>query len=232
MFYNLIIEIKNRGLLLGFTWLSGFFVGYTYKTALLFSIIKCVIINDYFITTNITEVFLTYFKLNVTLANYFSIFYCCYHLIVFFVSGLYYVEYFFFVNILFISLLNLIFFIIFVYCAGIPITWDFFIESQTIISDQIVPIYFENKLSELLEFYLSFFRFSFLSSSLLTCLIVLSIEINKSLIALKRRRNTFHFSLILIIILLVPLDLLSFLFVSFVFITIFELCIIFNSLKI
>jgi Sec-independent protein secretion pathway component TatC len=136
------------------------------------------------------------------------------------------------VNILFISLLNLIFFVIFVYYIGIPITWDFFIKSQIIVSNQVVPIYFESKLHELLEFYLSFFEFGILSSFLLTSLVFLSIEINKNLIALKKSRSTFHFSLIIIIILLTPPDLFSFLSTALVFITAFELCVLLNSLRV
>jgi Sec-independent protein secretion pathway component TatC len=232
MFYSLTIEIKNRIFLLGFTWLSGVIIAYAYKNTLLFSIIKRNITTDYFITTNVTEVFLIYFKLNVCLTNYFFILYCCYHLIMFFVSALYYTEYFFFVNILFISSLNLIFFVVFVYYIGIPITWDFFIKSQIIVSNQVVPIYFESKLHELLEFYLSFFEFGVLSSFLLTSLVFLSVEINKNLIALKKSRSTFHFSLIIIIILLTPPDLLSFLSAGLVFITTFELCVLLNSLRV
>lgn len=232
MFYNFTIEVRNRVFLIGFTWLSGFCAAYVYKNTLLFSVIKRNLTTDYFITTDIAEAFLTYFKLNLSLANCFFIIYCCYHSTVFFVSALYYVEYIFFVSILSVSSINLIFLVLFVYYIGIPVTWELFTKAQTAVYSQIVPIYFENKLYELLDFYLSFFRFSVLSSFLSTILILSSVQINENLTALKRNRGAFHFSLITIIILLSPLDLFGFLFASLIFITIFELSILLNSLKI
>lgn len=231
MFYNFTIEIKNRGGLLGFTWLSGFFMAYVYKNTLLFSVIKRNLISDYFVATDVTEVFLAYFKLNIYLANHFFVLYSCYHLIIFFISALYYVEYFFFINIFFISLINLIFFTFFIHCVGIPTTWEFFIKTQAAICSQIIPIYFENRLYKLLEFYLTFFKFGVLSSFLFTALIFLSAEINKNLVTLKKNRSMFHFSLVIVIIILSPPDLLSFLSASSLFIIIFEFGILFNSLK-
>jgi hypothetical protein len=68
MLFSYFSEIKNRIILLLLTWISTFYICYTYKEILLFVFIKPSLIlsklnNLYFITTNITEIFITYINL-------------------------------------------------------------------------------------------------------------------------------------------------------------------------
>ena len=232
MFYNLIIEIKNRILILLITWFSVFFIGYKYKEILFFSLLKSNITINYFIITNVTEVFLTYFKLNQLLANYFFIFYFCYHSFLFSITGLYYAEYSSLRNLIFMGLTSLTCFILLISFLGIPMTWAFFFESQQIVSDQIIPLYFETKLQEFLFFYESFLYLTVLNAFFFTILTFFSIHINKSLFLLKINRKIFHLFLLVIVILLTPSDIFSFISAGFILMFIFELVIFFNFLKI
>jgi Sec-independent protein translocase protein (TatC) len=224
--------MKNRILILLITWLSVFFIGYKYKEILFFILLKSNITIHYFIVTNVTEVFLTYFKFNQLLANYFFIFYFCYHSFLFFVTGLYYVEYSSLKHFIFVGLINLVCFILFIGFLGIPIVWTFFFKSQQIVSDQIIPLYFETKLQEFLFFYESFFHLTILNAFFFTILTFFSIYVNKNLFLLKINRKVFHLFLLIIVIVLTPSDIFSFISVGSILIFIFELFIFLNFLKI
>jgi Sec-independent protein secretion pathway component TatC len=232
MFHNLIVEIRNRISIVLTTWISIFFISYKYKEILLFSLLQLNKNINYLIVTNITEVFLIYFKLNLFLADYFFIFYFGYHFFLFFVPGLYYAEYMFLKNLFLIGLINLICSIFFIIWIGVPITWAYFFKYQQIVSNQIIPLYFEIKLEEFLVFYTSFLHLSILSAFFSTTLIFFSMFINKNLFLLKINRKAFHLNLLIISIFLTPPDIFSFFLVGFVLMLIFELFIFFNFLRI
>lgn len=232
MFRKLIIEIKNRIFLIVLTWSSVFLVGYQYKQILLFKIVKSNIAVTYLITTDVTEIFLTYFRLNQFLANYFLTIYFCYHFFLFFISGLYYVEYTFFKKVIRVYSVTLIFSILFAHFIGVSVIWSFFLEFQQTLSNQIFQIYFETKLDQFLAFYLSFFNLAIMTAFVFTFLIFFSIYINKNLLILKLYRKIFHFCLLIITILITPSDLFSFFVVSLILLIVFELSLLFNFLKI
>jgi|DEB19_MinimDraft_2_1074335.scaffolds.fasta_scaffold05251_2 sec-independent protein translocase protein TatC len=232
MLRKLITEIRNRIFLIMLTWSSVFLMGYQYKQILLFRIVKSNVAINYLITTDVTEIFLTYFKLNQFLANYFLTIYFCYHFFLFFISGLYYVEYTFFKKIVLTYSGILIFSILFADLVGISVVWSFFLEFQQNISNQIFQIYFETKLDQFLTFYLSFLNLAIIFALVFTFLIFFSIYINKNLLILKLYRKTFHFCLLIITILITPSDLFSFFAVSLVLLIVFELFLLFNFFKI
>lgn len=232
MFRNLIIEIKNRILILLITWVSVFSICCKYKEILFFSLLKFNITIDYFIITNITEVFLTYFKLNQLSANCFFIFYFFYHSFLFFVTGLYYIEYFFFKNLIFVGFINLVCFVLLINFVGIPLIWAFFLKSQEVISNQVIPLYFETKLQEFLFFYVSFFHWAILNAFLFTVLTFFSNYVNRNLFLLKINRKIFHLCLLIIIILLTPSDIFSFILTGFVLVFIFEFSVFLSFLRV
>jgi hypothetical protein len=232
MFYNLIVEIKNRIFLIGITWLSVFFIAYMYKEIFFLSIIKNNFFINYFIITHVMEVFFTYLKLSQSLANFFFIFYFCYHFFLFFISGLYYIEYYFLKNMFLICLVNLSFVVLITYFFGVSIFWSFFYKSQEAVSDYIIKIYFETKLNEFLIFYISLFHFTILSAFFFTVLVFFSIYIIRNLFILKSYRKVCHFCLLIIIIILIPSDLYSFLLIGVFVISIFEFFLFINFLKI
>jgi hypothetical protein len=232
MFYNLIVEIKNRIFLILITWFSVFFFAYIYKEIFFLSIIKNNLFINYFIITHVMEVFLTHLKLSQFLANSFFFFYFCYHFFLFFISGLYYTEYHFLKNILLMCLVNLSFVILITYFFGVYIFWSFFFKSQQVVSDHIIKVYFETKLNEFLIFYISFFYFTILSTFFFTILVFFSIHIIKNLFVLKNYRKICHSCLLIIIIIFIPSDLYSFLLIGVFVISIFEFFLFFHFLKI
>lgn len=232
MFYNLIVEIKNRIFLILITWFSVFFVAYIYKEIFFLSIIKNNFFINYFIITHVMEVFLTHLKLSQFLANFFFIFYFCYHSFLFFVSGLYYMEYSFLKNIFLICLVNLSLVVLITYFFGVYIFWSFFFKSQQAVSDYIIKIYFETKLNEFLIFYLSLFRFTILSTFLFTILVFFSIYIIRNLFVLKSYRKICHFCLLITLAIIIPSDLYSFLLIGVFVISIFEFFLFFHFLKV
>lgn len=232
MFYHLILEIKNRTFLIITTWVSVFFITYHYKETLLFNLIKSNSTINYFLITNVTEVFLTYFKLNQFLANYFLTLYICYQLFLFCINGLYYTEYLFLKNLFLLNFINLICLTLFLNFFGIPNIWTFFFKYQELISNTLIPLHFETKLLEFLAFYTYFFHLTILNAIFFTILIFFSVNTNKNLLLLKNNRKIFHLFLLIIIILVTPPDLFSFLLISFIWITSFELILFFNFLKI
>jgi len=99
MAVNYLIELKNRILLVFGMWLCLIVVSYSNKETLLFIFAKpwltlSVLENSlYFISTNLTEIFISYVQISYFISNQITFFYVLYHLIVFLIPGLYCKEY-------------------------------------------------------------------------------------------------------------------------------------------
>jgi len=131
---NYILEIKNRIILLLFTWSTVFLICYRYKEIMLYIIIKPSFSNNilsnvnniYFITTNITEIFNTYINIANIFSNKICLLFFLMHFIIFIKKGLYQNE----INIIkkiFITYTILSFFsIILLYHVIVPLSWNFF----------------------------------------------------------------------------------------------------------
>ena len=132
---NYILEIKNRIILLLFTWSTVFLICYRYKEIMLYIIIKPSFSNNilsnvnniYFITTNITEIFNTYINIANIFSNKICLLFFLMHFIIFIKKGLYQNE----INIIkkiFITYTILSFFsIILLYHVIVPLSWNFFL---------------------------------------------------------------------------------------------------------
>ena len=131
--YDYYLEIKNRILLLLFTWVSLLIVCYHFKEPLLFTFInsnKYYNNVPYFIFTNVDEIFYVYLRLVFFIANQFTFLLLLYHILIFLALGLYNSEY---------SKLKSVFkiFIITWFCSTIllkkiiiPFSWLFFLSFQ------------------------------------------------------------------------------------------------------
>ena len=120
-YYIYLIEIRNRMFLSFLTWLFIGFVCYFYKEIILFYILNLInskhlksFVFDYFIFTNITEIFQIYIKIIFFISNQIFLIYSFYHLFIFLSSSLYFSEYknfLLFIKILFYSLIISILFL-------------------------------------------------------------------------------------------------------------------------
>jgi Sec-independent protein secretion pathway component TatC len=196
---NYILEIKNRIILLLFTWSTVFLICYRYKEIMLYIIIKPSFSNNilsnvnniYFITTNITEIFNTYINIANIFSNKICLLFFLMHFIIFIKKGLYQNE----INIIkkiFITYTILSFFsIIVLYLVIVPLSWNFFFNFQEIVFNNQLNVYFESKLSEYLTFYKNLLKISNLLCQIFTCIFIFISHIKNYLKIVKKYKKCF-----------------------------------------
>ena len=163
-YFTYINEIKSRVLCIITSCIISSYVTYTYKTILLYILIKpsLNILNKqslYFIYTNLSELFYTYIDLIVTVTAHASGTFILFQIISFLKPGLYKSEekavnrYFIIVTITWLLT------IFTTYKYIIPFSWDFFINIQESIGeDNQIDFFFEAKLNEYFSFITSIFN--------------------------------------------------------------------------
>ena len=144
-------EIKNRIILITFSWIFALFIAYNNKKQLLFltfySNNKIYLDkNFYFITTDITDLLASYLTISYFLTNQLILIYALYNIIIFLAPGLYNFEYNKIKTKLKIILFIICFCFLFTNCSLLPTFWNFF--SNYIITNDNVPVYFEAKITE------------------------------------------------------------------------------------
>jgi sec-independent protein translocase protein TatC len=157
------LEIKNRSLLLIFTWLSIILVCYIFKEVLLYSITSDLGIDvSYFIFTDIVEVFSAYTLLILFIGNQFLVLYLFYHLLAFTLPGLTIFETNFTIFTFYASVIVFFFSVILFNTFLFPISWDFFLSFKKLDTLKTFSLYFEAKLIEYIMFYIKFYYLCFL----------------------------------------------------------------------
>lgn len=235
MIYNYIIEIKNRFFFVLFTWFVIAFVSYFYKETLLYLLLLKSNSNNltfnYFIFTNVTEVFSMFIKLVYFLANQISIFYLFCHVIVFITPALYYQEYKY---LKFIFNLFLFFWLIslgFLNKILVPFAWNFFLSFHQILSNQTIYLHFEAKINEFLNFYITLYYVCFFNCLFFIILTLFSYYIKSNSTLIKKSRKFLYFWLIFLSTLMTPPDVISQIILSVCFLIIFESMISLNLLQ-
>lgn len=229
------LEIKNRLILLVTTWFSTVLISYFYKEILLFLIIYPSIfmnINEdsqlfYFIFTDVTEVLSVYFELIKFLSFQILYIYIFYHAFIFFAPAFFYPEYLYFkFSIQIIFFIWLVSGIIATYFF-IPITWTFFLSFQTLTINHSFNLYFEAKLKEYFYFYTSFYYIcEFYCQFFVFFLLILNyIKI------LWKFRKFYYYGFIVFSTLISPPDIVSQIFLSIIFVIIYEFLFLFSLLK-
>ena len=234
MIYKYYLEIKNRFLLIFFTWIYTVFVCYIYKETLLFFCLTKVdsFYNSnvifYFIFTDVKEVFSVYIKLIFFISNQVLIFYSIFHCLSFISLGLYKFEYRF-LNLMFYSGIFFWFFsFIVLNQILLPISWNFFLSFQSLTS---YNLYFEAKLNEYLNFYIFFYYICTFYCQIFSILVFFFDYINTNKRIIKKFRKFFYYSFVCISTLVTPPDIISQILFSFAIIIIYEILIFFNILK-
>jgi sec-independent protein translocase protein TatC len=232
-----ISEIKNRILLLLVSYVSAVSVCYYYKDILLFVLLKPKYFFDnssffYFIFTDVTEVFYVYYRLIFFLSVQVLIIMQCYHFFLFISYALYKNEYKK-IKLILLSmiLVNFISFIV-SYFFLIPFSWHFFLSFRDLFTHTSFTLYFEARLVEYFNFYVSLYYICGLYSQFSVLLFVFLNHINSnSYQNLKKFRKIFYFCLVIFSALICP-EIISQILISFLLVFLYETFLafcIFNS---
>lgn len=215
------LEVKNRFLILLVTYFSILLVTYLYKEVLLFVIININYTFYYFIFTNVTEIFSVYVDLIIFLSFQITAFYFLYHCFSFFVPAFFQIEYLYskvFMKIIFccwILSISLASYVI------IPLTWNFFLGFQELITNNSFNIHFEAKLGEYFSFCMSLYYICgfYFQVFILLLLMLNSININSNI---KKFRKLYYFGFVVFSTLISPPDIISQLLISLFLIFLYE----------
>lgn len=229
-YYKYYIEIKNRFFLLLICWLFTLLTCYFYKEIVLFALINssnC--IEQYFIFTNISEIFYVYFQLTFFISNQIALWMLLYHSIIFLSSGLYKSEYrkvqfafkiYIYSWICSIVLLNKII---------IPVSWDFFLSFQKTDS---MTFFFEAKIIEYFNYFTNLYYACFLNCQILAVITLLLNNYSKNMNNIRKFRKLFYIIFVIFSTLTTPPDIISQILMSTSLITFYEIILFLNILKI
>lgn len=237
-YYKYYVEIRNRFFLSFISWLLCFSICYYHKETILFLLISSnksfLELNDkpYFIVTNITEIFYVYFEIAIFISNQITIIMLIYQGFMFLSSGLYKFE-FTKLKLLFqllltswgissILLIKLI----------IPLCWKFFLSFQKNSTNQTISFFFEAKLNEYLEYFISLYHICLISCQFLFLLLILLTSSSKNIKTIKTFRRLFYLIFIIFSTLITPPDILSQIFVCSILILTYEFIIFLKEIKI
>jgi sec-independent protein translocase protein TatC len=217
-------EIKLRFFYIFFSFISSFIINYYYCEELLFIVIKPLLIyNEYFIFTELSEIFFTYIEIVLIATFYFLFPLCCYHFWSFIECGLFYFERKLFKFLLLISLTLSILSIFFSYFIVIPQACFFFTHFEMTNSFILLEPRIYNYI-----IFISNILFNFILIAQLPLILIIAIKLK---IIKKINRRYSYFLAILIATLLSTPDLISQLFLFIPIIFSFELILIILELN-
>ena len=236
--YEYYLEIKNRTLLLLFTWAFLLIVCYYFKEPLLFTFIDSnKYYNNannmpYFIFTNVDEVFYVYFRLIFFIANQITILILLYHSLMFLTLGLYFSEYTQLKSILKIFVFTWLCSVILLKKFVVPFSWSFFLSFQET-SNQLQPasFFFEARILEYLNYFTNLYYICVANCQLLTLSILFLNNISEKVGTIKTFRKLFYLVFILFSTVTTPPDVFSQIIMSFNLIIAYELLVFLKYLK-
>ena len=233
--YHYYLEIKNRSLLLIFTWVSLLIVCYNFKEPLLFTFINS---NKYynniphFIFTNVDEIFYVYLRLIFFVANQITILIALYHTLTFLTLGLYYSEYKQLKSVLKIFIITWLCSIILLRNVIMPFSWSFFMSFQENSTHlQPASFFFEARIMEYFDYFTNFYYICVMNCQLLTLSILFLNSISKKTGTIKTFRKLFYLVFILFSTITTPPDVFSQIIMSTSLILIYELLIFLKCTK-
>lgn len=237
MIYNYLIEIKNRILLIIFSWICLIIVSYCYKETILFLLVKPNFnlfdskdFTFYFITTNITDTFYVYLKLSYFFSFQLTFLFFMYHLLLFLSPGLYNKEFKFFQFFLTLLVAYWLFINYFFNKYIFPVIWFFFNNYQQV-NSKIIRIFFESQFIDFIQIYcINFYIIGFFSQLFVFLLIYLN-RIKTYINFIKQFRKIFYTFFLLQSTFLTPPDIFSQICTCFCLIFIFEFFIVIVVLK-
>jgi len=239
LYYKYYLEIKNRVLLITFTWASLLLVCYYFKEPLLFIFInsnKYYIKTNtapYFIFTNVGEVFYVYLYLVGFIANQVTTLMFFYHSLMFLALGLYNIEYRQLRTVFKVFIFTWICSFILLKEFIVPFTWSFFLSFQkTNEAVQAVPFFFEARISEYMIYFKNLYYVCLINCQVFAILILVLNNISESIGTVKTFRKLFYFIFIIFSTLTTPPDIVSQILMSCSLVIIYELLILFKYFKV
>lgn len=239
-YYAYYLEIKNRIILILITWLFTLFTCYLYKEIILFFILNSThffqstfenqMEFNYFIFTDVTEIFYVYIDLVLFISNQVILFNFFYHFLMFLSPSLYKFEY---NNLYFFTRISFFIFIISIIALNVflmPLSWNFFLNFQNNDLNSI-PLFFEAKISEYLIYYINLYNLCLLNGQFSLFMLVYINSLSKNVIEIKKLRKFFYFLFFIISTLVTPPDVISQLVFSFILIFIYETIIFFKFIS-
>lgn len=237
MIYKYLSEIKYRILFSIIAWLFAMIVCYYYKETLLFLVIKPSLSftknsSFFFLTTNIAEVFMAYLHLCYFVSNQIIIVFLFYQFFAFIANGLYISEYLYLKTFLLIIISSFVLLILLFNNFIFPTSWFFFLKFQNASIFEGLIFYFEIKLNEYLNFYISTY-FICCSAYLLVVLFYFLLTTFKiSLFVFKSVRKVLYFSFCTFASLITPPEVVYQLIISMCIIIVYEVVVFYTVLKI
>ena len=233
--YDYYLEIKNRILLLLFTWISLLIVCYHFKEPLLFTFLNSNKYHNsvpYFIFTNVDEIFYVYLRLVFFVANQFTFALLLYHILAFLALGLYHSEYSKLKSVFKIFIVTWLCSIILLKKIIIPFSWLFFLSFQNA-SDYLQPasFFFEARILEYFEYFVNFYYISLANCQLLALSILFLNNISEKTGTIKTFRKLFYLVFILFSTITTPPDVFSQIIMSSSLILVYELLIFLKYMK-
>nr|YP_010145983.1 SecY-independent transporter protein [Pseudo-nitzschia pungens]QQO80606.1 SecY-independent transporter protein [Pseudo-nitzschia pungens] len=234
-YYKYYLEIKNRILLVLFTWLSLTLVCYQFKESLLFIFITsnkyCGNIS-YFIFTNVGEVFQVYLHLTFFIANQITLLMLFYHLLMFLTLSLYYSEYIQLKSILKIFFVTWFFSVTLLVKFVVPFSWSFFLSFQET-NNYLQPtsFFFEARILEYFYYFTDFYYICIANCQLLGIAVLFLNTVSEKMRAIKTFRKLFYLIFILFSTITTPPDIFSQILVSSSLIVIYEFLIFSRYIK-
>lgn len=232
------LELKNRIILLSFTWITGIFICYLHKDVLLFLLIESsqYLIETqekpYFIFTEVSEIFHVYLQLIFFITNQTVLLMIFYHVLVFFAAGLYKFEFTRLYAAFRVFILAWGCSILLLYNLVMPYTWKFFLSFQeTRIDYTNVDFFFEAKILEYLQYFIDLYYLCLLNCQLLAVILLVLTNLTKTSQSIKSFRKLFYFVFVIFSTLTTPPDIISQAFLSFVLILSYEGLIVSKCVK-
>lgn len=231
-YYHYYLEIKNRILLLLFSWTSLLTICCYFKEPLLFTFINsnkyCSNI-PYFIFTNIDEIFYIYLRLIFFIANQITFIIAIYHGLMFLTLGLYYSEYKQLKSLTKVFVITWLCSIILLKKIVVPFSWSFFLSfRETNNHLQPASFFFEARILDYFNYFTNFYYICVINCQLLTLSILFLNNISEKVGTIKTFRKLFYLVFILFSTITTPPDIFSQIFMSLNLIIIYEL-LIFNK---
>jgi len=229
--YIYYLEIKNRIFLSLVSWLSVGIICYFYKETLLFLFISFSNYSaltgskPYFIFTDVTEIFTVYAQLIFFISNQILFIKLNYHVLMFLSLGLYKFEY---TNLKFAFKILLSSWIVSIFLLNkilMPLSWNFFLSFQDQTNLKTVALFFEAKLNEYFNFYISLYYICLLNFLFFIFVALFINNISDDLSKIQSFRKIFYFIFVMFSTLTTPPDILSQLLLSFILILNYEILI-------
>ena len=233
------LELKNRSLLLVFTWIFLLMTSYYYKEIILFLLIAptsyFTSLNNesHFIFTNVSEIFYVHLNVMFFIANQITLLVLFYHTSMFLALGLYSFELDRLKLTFQVFLISWVISLILLYKFILPFSWSFFLSFQE--NDKnisVISFFFEAKIAEYLEFFTSLYYICLINCQLLAALTLLLTNISEDQEKTKTFRKLFYFIFLLFSTLTTPPDIISQIFLSTLLILTYETFIFLKCLKI